>query len=211
MNALARPRRHLVYLKLVPLSPSLAGFDTRFTFRCNGHGQQAYRCTISGCRPRSGSAFRVPKPKHFVDVAFFGGKLYALSQVELFVVEIDPSYNDLTSTCCGQWKRVHILWEARHSLLPHTPSPYLLLNVGLRRIASTSCVTMIGRIFMRILLRLRCVQHEKWGDHALVARDCSGAAPRCTNCWASGMVLHYGYCRRFMLTRFSRGCPERRV
>ncbi|KAF8733117.1 hypothetical protein HU200_015487 [Digitaria exilis] len=41
----------------------------------------------------SGSAFRVPKPKHFVDVAFFGGKLYALSQVELFVVEIDPSYN----------------------------------------------------------------------------------------------------------------------
>nr|CAB3467120.1 unnamed protein product [Digitaria exilis] len=93
MNALARPRRHLVYLKLVPLSPSLAGFDTRFTFRCNGHGQQAYRCTISGCRPRSGSAFRVPKPKHFVDVAFFGGKLYALSQVELFVVEIDPSYN----------------------------------------------------------------------------------------------------------------------
>lgn len=49
-----------------------------------------------------------------------------------------------------------ILWEDKHSLLAHTLSLSLLLNVELRRIVSTSCLTMKGDITIKILFAIAC-------------------------------------------------------
>ncbi|XP_062227510.1 uncharacterized protein LOC133925774 [Phragmites australis] len=51
------------------------------------------RCIISICRSPTATAFRVPDHDYILDLAFFDGKLYALSlKNKLFVLEIDSSY-----------------------------------------------------------------------------------------------------------------------
>ncbi|XP_062229982.1 F-box/kelch-repeat protein At1g57790-like [Phragmites australis] len=50
-------------------------------------------CIISICRPPTATAFRVPDLDYINDLAFFDGKLYAVSlHNKLFVLEIDRSY-----------------------------------------------------------------------------------------------------------------------
>ncbi|CAN6301077.1 unnamed protein product [Urochloa humidicola] len=88
-------QRYPVYLKLVPLSsldPSPHSLCAVLIM------DNKYSSKISICQPPTASAFRVPNQKHILDVAFYDGKLYALSQEKLFVLEVDSSYKGTLET-----------------------------------------------------------------------------------------------------------------
>ncbi|WVZ82350.1 hypothetical protein U9M48_029618 [Paspalum notatum var. saurae] len=100
--ATAYPKAFPVYLKLVPLSSSPPSPHSLFAVLTVDSSDGTNVCII--CRPKmtmaSSSTFRVPKPSDhegkkpfLLDVAFFDGKLYALSHRKLFVVidNIDDS------------------------------------------------------------------------------------------------------------------------
>lgn len=85
-------RRYLVYLKWVLLSSSLEPSpNSHFAVLIRDN---EYATGISICQPSMVSAFRVPNHERMriLDVAFFDGKLYALSRKKLFVIDIDSNY-----------------------------------------------------------------------------------------------------------------------
>ncbi|XP_066374643.1 uncharacterized protein [Miscanthus floridulus] len=77
-----------MFFKLVPLSSTTeVSPDSLFVVLITTRSVES---VISICRPSAATAFRMPE--YILDVAFFDGKLYALSRKKLFAFEVDLSY-----------------------------------------------------------------------------------------------------------------------
>jgi hypothetical protein len=77
-----------MFFKLVPLSSTTeVSPDSLFVVLITTRSVES---VIAICRSSAASAFRMPE--YILDVAFFDGKLYALSREKLFAFEVDLSY-----------------------------------------------------------------------------------------------------------------------
>ncbi|RCV16485.1 hypothetical protein SETIT_3G142300v2 [Setaria italica] len=106
-HSFARVRRRVMtaLFKLVLPSSGHLSPDSLFAVLFSSDGDS----TISvGQAATTTTSFWVPR-ESITDVAFFDGKLYAISRSnKLFVLDIDSSDEDLTNPC-GQWRPVNTL------------------------------------------------------------------------------------------------------
>nr|TKW25820.1 hypothetical protein SEVIR_3G144500v2 [Setaria viridis] len=200
IDSFARVRRRVMtaLFKLVLPSSGHLSPDSLFAVLFSSDGDS----TISvGQAATTTTSFWVPR-ESITDVAFFDGKLYAISRSnKLFVLDIDSSDEgqpriqsmkriagcisnesqsfpkNLTNPC-GQWRPDNTL--GGQALFVGTHSKSLLASeCG----AQEDCIYFLsdydwGYYDKDPFSRLRCVQHEKWDDHTYVAKDCGHADTR---------------------------------
>jgi hypothetical protein len=104
-----------IFFKLVPLSTLDLSSDSLFAVLIV---TSKWQCVISiGRRPSSAIALKMPE--YIFDIAFFEGKLYALSLKKLFAVEIVSSYEGGKPPSVSSMKHVANRRESRDSMLIH--------------------------------------------------------------------------------------------